>query len=592
MKMGRRHTQRTAVMGLYRAPLRVAAGGVPVDRPLPSAVLDQLPTLLHQPRRLPVIADGRCSVASVLLARGVIPDSHITEQGRQTIDAARRQLGRAMVDKWTEADWVRRVPIHVRGAHMPYDQSDPAGTRRQSSRKLYHHLLTEEAPTKWLDDAVFYLASVAYAIGIFVIYQQVGGAWCCLQIGEKADRHIVLYHVCGHYECVAYDGLRQFPSDHELVVCVRQFAARHYEYPSEDDPELWALEAQIALDVSPEPSSASSGVIQPGLVETPRTEALLTEATQPVKRATPRSKRRGKAKAKRALDLSDSAAAPETAPANTLSSEGIKQLPPLIAQVAEHGPLYERVSFHNHPQWRAANESLWNAYRLASMTGQRSQLTPILLDILQLPRRVLAKLGRSGRAARRRAVAGMGRRLRTEGERLRTRYNCPDPGPSDGQQTQMSTETMANTMAQLGHQRRTPQRVAAVVARGQIRKQAADTTDADSQSDADDTEAQRAMSSEAASSDEWDEPFASLNQLNGGPATDPDSKAARRANRLVQCGQARKAAQVLHSTTQIADLRLAAVQDTMERLHPRPPADSVLPTIPQTAPPSVLEGRC
>ena len=42
---------------------------------------------------------------------------------------------------------------------------------------------------------MFYLASFEYAIGIFVIYQQVGGAWCCLQIGEKADRHIVLYHV-------------------------------------------------------------------------------------------------------------------------------------------------------------------------------------------------------------------------------------------------------------------------------------------------------------------------------------------------------------------------------------------------------------
>ena len=123
---------------------------------------------------------------------------------------------------------------------------------------------------------------------------------------------------CGHYECVEYDGLRQFPSDHELVVCIRRIAARHYEYPSEDDPELWAFENQIADHVSPESSSAPSGVIQPELVETPRTEALLAEATQPGKRATPRWRRRGKSKAKRALDLSDSAAAHETAPANTL----------------------------------------------------------------------------------------------------------------------------------------------------------------------------------------------------------------------------------------------------------------------------------
>ena len=84
--------------GAVHSPLRAAVGSVTVDRPLPPAVHDQLPSLLHQPRRLAVIADGHCSVASVLLARGVIPDVHITEQGRQTIDAERRQLGRAMVD--------------------------------------------------------------------------------------------------------------------------------------------------------------------------------------------------------------------------------------------------------------------------------------------------------------------------------------------------------------------------------------------------------------------------------------------------------------------------------------------------------------
>ena len=82
------------------------------------------------------------------------------------------------------------------------------------------------------------------------------------------------------------------------------------------------------------------------------------------------------------------------------------------------------------------------------MNGQRSQLTPIVLDILQLPQRVLSKLGRSGRAARRRAVAGTQYRLRTEAKRLREPYNCPDPDPKDEQHMQMSTDTMANTMSQ------------------------------------------------------------------------------------------------------------------------------------------------
>ena len=121
---------------------------------------------------------------------------------------------------------------------------------------------------------------------------------------------------------------------------------------------------------------------------------------------------------------------------------GVEQLPPLLAQVAEHGPLYERVSFHNQPQWRAANESLWNAYRLASMTGQRSQQTAILLDILRLPQRVLPKMGRSGRAARRRATAATKNRMHNEAERLRERYNCPDPNMRDGQHTTMAVDTM------------------------------------------------------------------------------------------------------------------------------------------------------
>ena len=242
--------------------------------------------------------------------------------------------------------------------------------------------------------------------------------------------------------------------------------------------------------------------------------------------------------------------------------------------------------FHNQPQWRAANEPLWNAYRLASMTGQRSQLTTILLDILRLPQRVLPRLGRSGRAARRRAVAATGHRLRSEAQRIRARYNCPDPDPKEAQQTQMSTKTMAHTAAQGGYER--PQRAAAAAAAEAIRRQAADTTDADS-----DTEVREEVKQSAGASsdndDEHDEPFPSLSGHSNRHSADPDSKAARKASNLVRSGLVRKAAQVLHSTTQLADLRTAEAQATMLRLHPRPPSDTALPVLPTEAPPSVLE---
>ena len=104
-----------------------AVVSVPARQRLPAALLAHLPSLSHQPRRLATIADGRCSVASVLLARGVIQDAHCNKQGRQAIDAERRRLGRVLRDEWGAAEWVRRVPVHVRGAHMPHDTSDPRG---------------------------------------------------------------------------------------------------------------------------------------------------------------------------------------------------------------------------------------------------------------------------------------------------------------------------------------------------------------------------------------------------------------------------------------------------------------------------------
>ena len=530
---------------------------VPINRQLPKAVLDELPSLSHRPRRLPVLADGRCSVASVLLACGMIEDAHINEQGRQTIDAERRRLGNAMVDKWTETDWIRRVPIHVRGAHMPFiNTTDKTDLRRHRSHQRYHQLLTEAPPTTWLDYGVLYLASAEYDVCIFVIYTVGSEQWRCERIGGKSDRHIVLYHASGHYECAEYDGLRVFSPDHEFTVRISEFAARHPERPYEEDIELRALEAQ---------------------------EKATAQTPQTAKRATPKSKRRGHSKVARPLDLSDNVTAPKAEPDR---SEGVKPLPPLIAQVAEHGPLYERVSFHNQPQWRAANEPLWNAYRLASMTGQRSRLTPILLDILRLPQRVLPKLGRSGRAARRRSTAATGHRLRSEAQTLRARYGCPDPDPKAEQQTQMSTDTMAHTTAHGGYER--PRRAASIAAAEAIRHQAADTTDAGSDADSD-VEATQSRSNDADSEDDSDDPYPSLNRHGRRHSEHPDSRAARRANYLVQCGLTRKAAQTLHSTTQIADLRTAAAQETMLQMHPRPPHNTALPTVPEGAPPSVLE---
>ena len=608
---------------------------VHVELRLPKVLLDELAPLSLQPRRLPVIADGRCSVASVLLARDIIPDDHITDVGRHIIDAERRRLGSVMVDKWGEKEWIRQVPIHVRGAHMPFiNTRDKADNRRHRSFTLFHQLIAKKKPTEWLDHAIFYLASAEYEVGIFVLYQEDNGQWYCVQIGDMAGRYIVLYQACGHYETVEYGGQRIFSSGNEFVARMSELAARFPQRPHEEDIELLQLEAQdkalagtgaVGSTASPEDSALSTPspkstrrhvtsrltnrraaakrsraraqssidltntpVPPCSQSDTPAISALSGDRvnTLSFEHTTCRPKRRSTSRVRRRLHVDDSGAGTtavsDPKPADGLCTGGTKDLPPLVAQVAEHGSLYERVSFHNQAHWRAANEPLWNAYRLASMTGQRNQLTAILLDILLLPQRVLPKMGRSGKAARRRAVACTSRRLRSEAERLRDRYNTADSGSRELQQAQMSTETMANTSASHGHAR--PQRAASAAAREAMRRQASN-NDAASSSEPDE-EAEGAASG---IEDERDGSFHSLGGRSGGHLSNPDAKAARRANYLVQCGLTRKAAQVLHSTTNMADLRTVEVQQSMLRLHPQPSVDSVLPVLPQGAPPSVLE---
>ena len=537
---------------------------------LPSPVLLQLRALPHTPRIVPVIADGRCSVESTLLARGAIPDAHRTKRHKRVIDAGRRRLGQF----WTEREWIQRVPVHLRGGNRRPDATD-ATLRR--SYHVYQRLLTADPPTAWLDHCVFYLASAAHDIGALVIHTEGDGPWYCRQIGADKSSHIVVYHACGHYEAVEYNGLRQFSSDHEFVVQLARFAAAQSPpYPAEDDDDLLEVRAEdegcrMAATTSQQPPP-------PAVDGAPAVPARPQRAKQATR------KQCSAAKAKRALEYGEqqSAAQPLVVPQ---TSSGVVSLPSLIASVAQHGPLYERVSFHNQPQWRAANEPLWNAYRLASLSGHRSQQTAILLDILQLPQRVLPKLGRSGRAARRRVVADTARRLRTEAERLRAWYNCPDPSSSDNQQAQMSTDTMLNTAAQGGYER--PQRAASVAARQAIRQQAAETTNSDPGAE---TSEDEAVETAVDSEDELNEPFASLSQNNRQHSMiNPDSRATRRADYLVRCGLTRKAAQVLHSTTQMADLRTAAAQQAMLQLHPRSPADTVVPGLPEQAPPAVLE---
>ena len=72
---------------------------------------------------------------------------------------------------------------------------------------------------------------------------------------------------------------------------------------------------------------------------------------------------------------------------------------------------------------------------------------------------------------------------------------------------------------------------------------------------------------------------------------DPDIRAANRAQWHVRNGHMQKAARVLHSTADMADLRQAEVQQAIAQLHPALPSTSVIPLLPNDCPQQLPDTR-
>ena len=71
--------------------------------------------------------------------------------------------------------------------------------------------------------------------------------------------------------------------------------------------------------------------------------------------------------------------------------------------------------------------------------------------------------------------------------------------------------------------------------------------------------------------------------------SDPDIKAAKRAQHHTRNGHMQKTARVLHSTAAMADLRQPQVRDAVAALHPGLPPTSVIPPLPDSASQQILE---
>ena len=212
------------------APTRSPANALP----LPLEVVDAFDGLHHSPRRLNVLGDGRCSVASVLLALEIIADDHNDSKSRALIDDHRCRLGRTIGGpKWTEHTWLREVPNDLRSAHTR--RIPRQDVIKRTSFQVYRDLLTDpKSATQWLDHCVFYLASAQYEVGIFIltiVQHSRGPHVMCRHIPHDANLYIVLVHTVrgryGHYECVEYDKHRVFPSNHEFVERLASLSVQH-----------------------------------------------------------------------------------------------------------------------------------------------------------------------------------------------------------------------------------------------------------------------------------------------------------------------------------------------------------------------------
>ena len=222
------------------------------------------------------------------------------------------------------------------------------------------------------------------------------------------------------------------------------------------------------------------------------------------------------------------------------------------------------MSFTNVPQWVALNTVPWNAYRLASQAGDRTAQRQAVEDLLMLPQRVLTRTRRGGGDGRR-LTATVRARCRAVGEELRRHYPCPLPREES---------------VQLG--------VAAVPLAH--RPPAEEPSVADTDESGDDSDVDTAAHAESdASGDDADADARSFMRASEPVLDDLDGRAAKRAQHHVKQGHMRKAAQVLHSTTTMADLSQLDMQAAVQALHPALPAGSVIPALPADSPLVLLE---
>jgi len=566
--------------------------------------------------QMEVIADGRCSVASILLALKLIPTRHVNNKERATIDAARVDIGRSM-DQWTEDQWISEVPVSLR-----MSASKELGRVSGSSFANYRQLLTFASPTTWLDHSIFYLASRHYQVGIIIVVQAKGLVpWYCRLIGSHHDNQIVLYHKnANHYVCIQLDNTRVFPSSHPIIARLvdlnRTHPPKSFKENDLDTAQRDKKPRQTASPPSLSPPEDSSP--EPPLVQT---SAEADSSVIPPFSDTPRRRGRPKGSKNKAPSKKNQPAPtvkpqPEIQPPRIIPS--LRHPPSIISssshatltvkEIAQHGQLFDHISFTNIPQWIGVNIPAWNAYRVASQSGDRDAQHKALVDILHLAALVLTQNKRGGKGSFARVKRMVKARCLTVGEKLRNKWECNIPSDRNPDLPIVLDKVALSTSPTLSSQSfpplsssRTDSEAEPNSGENQEEELPLTQTSSFLHSPSRDSSVSSTASTVAV---DWErdgreectdntidigvsDTQAFLQQLH--QDGDAEVSAIRRAKYHVSNGHMRKAAQVLHSTATMTDLTDPANRAQMAELHPPLPPSSILPGLPHNSREVIIE---
>ena len=531
------------------------------------------------------LGGGRCVFPAIVQA--LKPDLRLigNKSSLQFIDAERRRARTHAEASYTLQRWITEVPWEFRTMEASPQQTSLAALLQRMSK-----------PTEHLSACCLHVLSDMYKVGIYLIVRSVSPADNERDGGGRAGEYyhiksptvtstdsIVLFSSGQHYETcewLADDGVMRtrlctvgsrMHTALELLCRGHLQAIQKEAFDLGDDTDV-AFDRQATRATQPKrnpPRRCNTRMLAGPGSPAPQQKSRKAGRHKSNSPITPAKAGPSGALGK-ARGCSQKAQKQRRKQAGLTQSSSIPPLPlgsgPLLpSDIARHGELYSCVSFTNVPQWVGLNTVPWNAYRLASQNRDRNAKNQAVEDMLMLPQRVLTRMKRGG-ADGSRLTRTIRARCRDVGEELRRHYPCPIPREESVQLTV--------TTVPLVHQASAAHCPAADTA----------VSDVDSDQDAE----VRAAESDN-SGDDADCDARSLVRAADPVADDADSWAARKAQFHVKQGHLRKAAQVLHSTTTMADMRIPEIQSAVEKLHPPLPEGSVLPILPADSPLIILE---